>query len=124
MIEKLRLDVPLLLPEVTDTADGCVSRLISLIESRSCIDGATIPVTFTAYAKPRYEAKQMVETAEDVVRKISAQISKTLDRKKFTLGTDYEAVAHIRWQGSIHRRNGGESNAWQAVVRFSARVIA
>ncbi|RSU55475.1 heavy metal translocating P-type ATPase [Sphingobium yanoikuyae] len=34
MIEKLRLDVPLLLPEVTDTADGCVSRLISLIESR------------------------------------------------------------------------------------------
>jgi Cd2+/Zn2+-exporting ATPase len=34
MIEKLRLDVPLLLPEVDDAADGCVQRLISLLESR------------------------------------------------------------------------------------------
>ncbi|MBN9145684.1 MULTISPECIES: heavy metal translocating P-type ATPase [unclassified Novosphingobium] len=35
MIEKLRLDIPVLLPEVTDAADACVARLIGSLRERA-----------------------------------------------------------------------------------------
>ncbi|KPL69860.1 ATPase [Erythrobacter sp. SG61-1L] len=38
MIQKLRLDIPLLLPDVTDVADACVTRLIGSLESREGVD--------------------------------------------------------------------------------------
>ncbi|MCG2663576.1 MAG: heavy metal translocating P-type ATPase, partial [Brevundimonas sp.] len=42
MTEKLRLDIPLLLPEVPDAADACVSRLLSEIRGRQGVDEAHV----------------------------------------------------------------------------------
>ncbi len=42
MIEKLRLDIPLLLPEVTDAADACVARLIGSLEGRAGVEQAHV----------------------------------------------------------------------------------
>src|SRR3546814_4913216 len=38
MSDQLRLDIPLLLPEVADTADRCVARLTSELEGREGVD--------------------------------------------------------------------------------------
>ncbi|MGQ3076384.1 MAG: heavy metal translocating P-type ATPase, partial [Ferrovibrionaceae bacterium] len=38
MSDQLRLDIPLLLPEVADTADRCVARLTSELEGRDGVD--------------------------------------------------------------------------------------
>ena len=38
MTEKLRLDIPIILPEVPDAADACVARLISQLRGRSGIE--------------------------------------------------------------------------------------
>ncbi len=38
MSDQLRLDIPLLLPEVADTADRCVARLMSELEGREGVD--------------------------------------------------------------------------------------
>lgn len=92
---------------------------------RSCVDGMTISLSFTAYAKPRFDADgRMIETAEDVVKKIASAVAAVLDRKKLTLATTYDAHAHTKWVGGITRRAGGETDTWQAVVRFTARVIS
>ena len=38
MIQKLRLDIPVLLPEISDAADACVARLIGSLEGRAGVD--------------------------------------------------------------------------------------
>lgn len=92
---------------------------------RSCVDGMTISLSFTAYAKPRYDADgRMIETAEDVAKKIAAALAAALDRKRLTLATEYEAYAHMKWAGGLSRRAGAETDTWQAIVRFTARVIS
>ncbi|MFX5983822.1 hypothetical protein ABTE79_19305, partial [Acinetobacter baumannii] len=42
MIEKLRLDIPVLLPEVTDAADTCVTRLVGSLKGRPGIEEAHV----------------------------------------------------------------------------------
>ncbi|CEJ15993.1 putative cadmium-transporting ATPase [bacterium YEK0313] len=42
MTEKLRLDIPILLPEVTDTADRCVDRLMSEMRGREGVENAHV----------------------------------------------------------------------------------
>ncbi|QTH24917.1 heavy metal translocating P-type ATPase (plasmid) [Rhizorhabdus wittichii] len=42
MTEKLRLELPLLLPEVDDTADGCVARLVANLSAREGVRDAHI----------------------------------------------------------------------------------
>ncbi|MBY0325183.1 MAG: heavy metal translocating P-type ATPase [Reyranella sp.] len=42
MTEKLRLDIPILLPEVTDTADRCVDRLMSEMRGREGVANAHV----------------------------------------------------------------------------------
>lgn len=50
MTEKLRLDIPLLLPEVPDAADACVSRLLSEIRGRQGVDDAHVVAASEAAA--------------------------------------------------------------------------
>ena len=38
MIEKLRLDIPVLLPDVPDAADACVTRLVGLLQGRPGVE--------------------------------------------------------------------------------------
>jgi Cd2+/Zn2+-exporting ATPase len=42
MTDKLRLDIPVILPEVPDAADACVSRLVADLEARDGIDSAHV----------------------------------------------------------------------------------
>ena len=42
MIEKLRLDIPVLLPDVTDAADTCVTRLIGSLQGRPGVEEAHV----------------------------------------------------------------------------------
>ena len=42
MTEKLRLDIPILLPEVTDAADRCVDRLMSEMRGREGVEDAHV----------------------------------------------------------------------------------
>lgn len=42
MIEKVRLDIPLLLPEVEDAADACVSRLVGTLRDRPGVTEAHV----------------------------------------------------------------------------------
>ena len=42
MIEKLRLEIPLVLPGITSSADACVNRLISQISGRDGIESAHV----------------------------------------------------------------------------------
>jgi Cd2+/Zn2+-exporting ATPase len=42
MAEKLRLDLPILLPDVPDSADACVARLISELEGRSGVESVHV----------------------------------------------------------------------------------
>ena len=38
MIEKTRFDLPLVLPEVRDVADGCVERLLTVLRARDGVE--------------------------------------------------------------------------------------
>lgn len=42
MIEKLRLDIPILLPEVSDAADACVARLTAQVAGWEAVDNAHV----------------------------------------------------------------------------------
>ena len=61
MTEKLRLELPLLLPEVDDTADGCVARLVANLSAREGVREAHIVAAegdFPAKLCVHYDAKQ------------------------------------------------------------------
>jgi hypothetical protein len=42
MIEKLRLDIPVLLPDVPDAADACVARLVGSLKGRAGVEQAHV----------------------------------------------------------------------------------
>jgi len=42
MAEKLRLDIPILLPDVPDAADACVTRLIGELKGRSGVESVHV----------------------------------------------------------------------------------
>src|SRR3546814_17583303 len=42
MIEKLELDIPVLLPEVPDAADACVGRLVSTLSAKPGVERAHV----------------------------------------------------------------------------------
>jgi Zn2+/Cd2+-exporting ATPase len=44
MTQKLQLDIPLILPEITDASDACVERLTSELAARPGVEQAHIMV--------------------------------------------------------------------------------
>lgn len=57
MSDKLRLDIPILLPEVHDAADACVVRLISEMRGREGIEHVHVaPEHRHVERPPRQEA--------------------------------------------------------------------
>ena len=42
---KTRIDLPLILPDVPDASDRCVTRLISILAGRPGIDDKSMPAT-------------------------------------------------------------------------------
>jgi Cd2+/Zn2+-exporting ATPase len=96
MTEKLRLDIPVLLPEVTDVADACVARLTRDLGAREGI--ADVHVVATTAERPaqlcvHYDpAVFPLARIRDSVEAAGAQISQRFGH----LHLDVEGIAHQR----------------------------
>lgn len=96
MTNKTRLDIPLLLPDIPDLADACVSRLISDLKGRSGIEDAHVLVD-----DGRMGAKLCVHYAPDVV-----SLSRIREIARTSGGEITERFGHKLWKvkGYIHQR--------------------
>lgn len=85
------------------------------------IDGARLPYTFHAFAKPRYEAEAVVETAEDHCARIASEMASALDRRLIIMENGRRL--RVFWTGTRLQQDGAEADAWHAIVSFEARAI-
>lgn len=89
----------------------------------ACVDGNEGIFAVHGFAKPRTNGSgQVVETAEDHAARIGAAIASALDRKVLTL--DGGQRARLLWTNSQLLMDGGEADAFHAVVNFAVRVLA
>ena len=96
MIQKLRLDIPLLLPDVTDVADACVTRLIGSLESRKGVDEIHAVKSFGS--EP---AKLCIHFEPDLVslqriRELANAAGADLAERFGHIGWDVEGITHQR----------------------------
>lgn len=87
----------------------------------ACVRGAEISFMVHWFAKPRYEAKQMVETAEDHCARILAAASIVLSGNRFTVGG---RAFRTRVTSELLRRDGDEADAFHGTLNCIARVLA
>lgn len=88
MTEKLRLELPLLLPEIDDVADSCVSRLVDNLNAREGVDNAhVVPAAGDAPARlcVHYDPERLSLTR---IREIAQS-----EGGKIT-----ERYGHLRWR--------------------------
>lgn len=90
----------------------------------ACVDGATIEFTVHVFAKPRYDAGAMIETAEDHAGRGGALVAAALDGLALELDADFDARARIVWRSSRLLPDGGEPDAYHSVQVFRARVLS
>lgn len=96
MSDKLRLDIPVILPEVPDAADACVSRLVADLEARDGIESAHVVAASDAapaqlcvhYDPAQLSLNRITELATAAGMRIT------------------ERFGHVRWQveGIGHQR--------------------
>lgn len=87
MTEKLRLELPLLLPEIDDAADGCVSRLVANLTAREGIRSAHV-----VEAQGDTPARLCVHYDPDL---LSLQRIRELAQREGAKLT--ERFGHVRW---------------------------
>jgi len=94
--KKLRLDIPILLPSVADTADACVSRLIGELEDREGIEAAHV-----VSATPSEPAKLCVHYDPSIV-----SLLRLRELAKSAGAQIAERFGHVVWQvaGITHER--------------------
>lgn len=95
MAEKLRLDIPILLPEVTDTADACVARLMGELQDREGVESVHVKVPADGGAAQlciHYDASILpLPRIRELVASAGAKVT--------------ERYGHIVWQFDIsHQR--------------------
>lgn len=118
MIEKLRLDIPVLLPEVTDAADACVARLVGSLEGRAGIEQAHVvaaaaaaPATLCVHFDPEVVALSRIR---ELAHAAGAEIA--------------DRFGHVIWQvdGITHQRRartlGDRLRALPGVLEAEANV--
>ena len=88
MTEKLRLDIPILLPDLSNAADACVARLISEMRSREGVEqvhvaatGPHVPAQLCVHYDP---AIVTLPRIRELVARAGAEIT--------------ERFGHILWQ--------------------------
>ena len=87
-----------------------------------CVDGDEIRVSFHSFAKPREEAGEVVETAEDHADRIGRAVLRALGRQKLSLGDGKTAT--VRRIGYQLLQDPAEADAYHHVAEFRVRVIA
>ncbi len=79
MSDKLELDIPVLLPEVSDAADACVDRLVAIVGAKPGVDRVHVkPATADAPAKLclHFDPGQLpLARVRDMVRAAGAEVS-------------------------------------------------
>lgn len=84
----------------------------------SCTSGDEITVAVHAFAKPRMQGGQEVETAEDHVHRIGAAIVAAVGRHRLPIAG---GTARVRWSGSTIVPDGVDPDAFHAVCNFTVR---
>ena len=88
----------------------------------SCVDGAEYRITVHAFAKARLNAGGgMVETAEDHCSRIAEAIEVAGDRSKLAITGGFVSLSLLGTQIMV---DGGEADAFHAVIDFRGRVLA
>lgn len=90
----------------------------------ACVDGSEIAAAFHAFAKPRMDGADLVESAEDFAARIGAAVVLSLDRQRLDLDTPYPAAALWAWRNSQLLQDGAEADAWHWIGNFRVRVIS
>jgi len=118
VIEKLRLDIPILLPDVTDANDACVKRLISLLEARPGIEQAHIGIVEASEPASlciHFDPEQVtLSRIRDLAHAAGAEIG--------------ERFGHVIWQvgGITHQRRarmlGDQLRVLPGVVEAEANL--
>lgn len=95
MTQKLKLDIPLLLPDVADTADACVTRLVGLVKSHRGVETAHVDTTERATPKlcVHFDSSQLsISRLREIVRSAGADVT--------------ERYGHLLWKvsGIGHQR--------------------
>lgn len=93
MIEKLRLDVPVLLPTIPDTTDACVARLISELEGREGVEYVHVAAGEPAQLCVHYDATVIaLSHIRDLAESAGARLT-----ERFGHGIwEVEGIAHER----------------------------
>ena len=96
MTDKLELDIPLVLPEVSDTADACVGRLVAVLTAKPGVDRAhVLPPTEDAPAKLciHFDPTSLpISRVRELVRAAGADISGRYGHATWTV----ESIGHER----------------------------
>jgi hypothetical protein len=86
-----------------------------------CYAGATVTFLLHGFARPREEAGQIVETAEDYAGRLGSALKVALHNRRLPIGV---ASARLRVQSARLLRDGDEQDAYHAVLSIEARVLA
>ncbi len=91
----------------------------------SCIDGGTVSVDIHAFAKPRYLAQAMIETAEDHAGRIGAAIERAVDCRGETV-TAGDAECRVTYQlaNMLLQRDRDEADAFHYIASMRVRIMA
>lgn len=95
MARKLRLDLPLVLPDVPDTADACVARLTDELERRGGVD--KVHIARTANGEPQLcvhfdEDVYSLSRIREVVESCGARLTERFGHALFAV----DGIAHQR----------------------------
>lgn len=101
MTEKLKLDIPLLLPDVADAADACVGRLLRIVEARDGVESA-----HSVAATAGEPARLCIHFDPDVLplarlRELAAGAGAELSARYGHILWDVEGLAHQRRARSV-----------------------
>lgn len=91
----------------------------------SCLDGATVTLPLSAFAKARMQGGVIVETAEDYASRIGAAIEQTLDDRGLNLTVDGQPVRlTFRIADMLLRQDLDEASIFQYACTVRCRIIA
>jgi len=122
MTEKLKLDIPLVLPEVADTADACVGRLLKSIEGRAGVETAHVVAAVDgAPAKlcVHYDPDQLsMQRIRDFVQSAGASISDRYGHAHW----DMTGIGHQRRARTVGDKLRGLPGVLEASADASGKV--
>lgn len=121
MTEKLRLDLPILLPDVPDAADACVTRLIGELEGRSGVESVHVrPASASGPAQLciHYDADTLpLSRIRELVTSAGANVTERFGHLVGDIG-----VTHQRRARSIAERLGALPGVVEAAASASGTV--